>query len=226
MKDKLFHTTELAFFGKITASVSHELNNVLSIINEYSGLLEDLMFACERGKPIDKDRIQQIAQNISEQIKRKKKIIKLLNRFAHRVDTTIANFDLYELLNDITRLSRRFANLKKVNLEISLPEVQTNITNSPFLLQHTVFRIIDLALENSNSNDTISISTDKEKSFEVIKINTPDIPENEQSNEKISFISQLMNTIGGEFQIQKVENNRQVFKLLLSISIIGLQEDS
>ena len=40
-----------AFFGAITASLSHELNNVLATIKELSGLLEDLVHAVkpERG---------------------------------------------------------------------------------------------------------------------------------------------------------------------------------
>ena len=33
----------LFFFGKMSASISHELKNVLAIINENAGLAEDLM---------------------------------------------------------------------------------------------------------------------------------------------------------------------------------------
>jgi hypothetical protein len=32
----------LQFFGKISASVSHEIKNVLAVIGENAGLLEDL----------------------------------------------------------------------------------------------------------------------------------------------------------------------------------------
>lgn len=219
------HHSELEFFGKITASVSHELNNVLSIINEYSGLLEDLMFACENGKSVEKVRIQQIAQNISEQIKRKKKIIKLLNRFAHRVDAKIINFNFYELLNDITRISQRFASLKKVNLEISLPEEQKSITNNPFDLQHTIFLIYELSLNYCSSNDMISIKTSKEESYAVINIIIPRIVDEEVEKEKIKFISQLVKSMHGEINILKIENEKQLFKLLIPVSILELKED-
>ena len=115
IKDPLLHELELAFFGTITASVSHELNNILSIINEYSGLLDDLILAESKGKPIEKVRIQKIALNIAEQIKRQRDIIKLLNRFAHRVDVPIAQFNLNELVNDIIKLSQRFASLRRIS---------------------------------------------------------------------------------------------------------------
>ena len=64
MNKNLLHKKELEFFGKITACISHELNNVLSIINEYTGLLEDLTL----GEAVDKNRIQKITKSISEQI--------------------------------------------------------------------------------------------------------------------------------------------------------------
>jgi hypothetical protein len=55
MREKLdpIAETGLQFYGKITASVSHEIKNVLAIINENAGLLEDFTFMADRGKPID-----------------------------------------------------------------------------------------------------------------------------------------------------------------------------
>ena len=35
--------TGLRFFGKINSSISHEMRNVLAIINENAGLMKDLM---------------------------------------------------------------------------------------------------------------------------------------------------------------------------------------
>ena len=34
---------DLAFFGRIGADVSHDMRNVLSVIGEYAGLLDDLL---------------------------------------------------------------------------------------------------------------------------------------------------------------------------------------
>ena len=57
MNKNLIHKKELEFFGKVTACISHELNNVLSIINEYTGLLEDLMLTCNSREEVDKEKI-------------------------------------------------------------------------------------------------------------------------------------------------------------------------
>ena len=54
MSAKLEIVTEsgLQFFGKMTASISHEIKNVLAIINENAGLLEDLALMADRGAEI------------------------------------------------------------------------------------------------------------------------------------------------------------------------------
>ena len=56
--NRLLHEMELSFFGTISASVSHELNNVLSIINEYAGLLDDLVTADKKGIPFENEKIK------------------------------------------------------------------------------------------------------------------------------------------------------------------------
>jgi len=218
LTNQLFHEKELAFFGSITASATHELNNVLSIINEYSGLLEDLAILSEKGKPIDAQRISKIASNIGEQVKREKTIIKLLNRFAHRVDSPLIDFNLNELVNDITRLSQRFASLKKVDLEIVPTIEQFNITNNPFLVQQCIFSCIKLALEFLEIKDNISIKLEEEKSKVSIKITSPPLLENSQIAEKKDFLYQLMKSLGGEIISDTIENHHH-FNLILPYSI-------
>jgi hypothetical protein len=39
----------------MTASISHEIKNVMAIINESAGLLEDYSLMAEKGMPIDPD---------------------------------------------------------------------------------------------------------------------------------------------------------------------------
>ncbi len=39
----------LRFFGMINASISHEIKNVLAIISESAGLMEDLLLLAQKG---------------------------------------------------------------------------------------------------------------------------------------------------------------------------------
>jgi len=224
MNQNILHKKELEFFGKITACISHELNNVLSIINEYTGLLEDLMLSCGDGKTFDKERIQKITKNISEQIQRKKELIKLLNRFAHRVDSLITTFNFNELLNDITRITQRFASLKKVNLKINISDIQTNLTTSPFILQYAVFETLNLGLEFCNSDDTILIHLGKEDFYQIVYIAIPTIEMYNETNQNIEFISDLMEIISGKIEIS-IEGTKQIFTLFIPSSISELQKE-
>jgi signal transduction histidine kinase len=215
----MLHEMELDFFGTITASVSHELNNVLSIINEYSGLLDDLVSADNKGIPMEKERIKKIALNIAEQIKREQGIIKLLNRFAHRVDTPIVQFNLNDLVHDIIRLSQRFASLKKVSLDFTLPKESINITNNPYGVQHAFFSCLNLALDFSNINDSISTILNKEESQVIINITSRRINKNEQSEKKLEFISLIIKNVGGFINLKSINENSQIIKLYLPLSI-------
>ena len=55
------------FFGKMSASISHEIKNALAIINENAGLLEDLTLLAEQGRPTDPERLKKLAGSIITQ---------------------------------------------------------------------------------------------------------------------------------------------------------------
>ena len=45
------------FFGEMSASISHEIKNVLAIINENAGLLQDMVMMIEKGSPLSPERL-------------------------------------------------------------------------------------------------------------------------------------------------------------------------
>ena len=61
-KLKTVAETGLQFFGEITASNSHEIKNILAIINENAGLLEDLALMYDRGAQIEPQRLKKEPQ--------------------------------------------------------------------------------------------------------------------------------------------------------------------
>jgi len=217
--NRLLHEMELFFFGTISASVSHELNNVLSIINEYAGLLDDLVTADKKGIPFENERIKKIALNISEQIKRQQDIIKLLNRFAHRVDKPVVQFILNDLVYDIIRLSQRFASLKKVSLEFTLPQDPLNIINNPFAVQHAIFSCLILALDFSNRNDCITTLLDKEEEQATIKIICRPIDKNDETEKILKRISYITDNIGGRINIILTDDDSQIIRLFIPLSV-------
>ncbi|MEJ2737106.1 MAG: histidine kinase dimerization/phospho-acceptor domain-containing protein, partial [Anaerolineae bacterium] len=138
-REKQVGEKELAFFGAITASVSHELNNVISIIDQTAGLLQDLLAGAREDQPIPNERLQRIADSVAAQTDRGVRIIKRLNTFAHSVDDPVKEFEINPTVENLVALARRFASLKRVELEAKLPDTPPKVTNNPFRVQQALF---------------------------------------------------------------------------------------
>ncbi len=151
------HASELAFFGAITASVTHELNNVLSIIDQTAGLLEDLLYSARQGKPIPPEKLQSIAAGVSNQTARGFDFIRRLNRFAHSVDEPVSEFDLCALTDNFAALMKRFATLKRVELTTDIPDAPVQIVSCPFKLQEALFRVVNAFLSEPEKGDRLIV---------------------------------------------------------------------
>ncbi len=127
-------TNELAFFGKIAASVTHELRNVLAVINESNGLMADFL-AMTRDAPFPhRDKFQRSVQKIEEQVRRGVEITSRFNRFAHSMDHAFADIDLNSILNQTVSLAKRLAALRNV-------ELKETVCNRPIMLFTNAFRM-------------------------------------------------------------------------------------
>jgi signal transduction histidine kinase len=151
----------LQFFGKVSASISHELKNVLAIINENAGLLEDLTFAARRGAPIDPDRLERTVQNFTKQIHRADEILKNMNRFAHSVDQFECQVDLHDLVVLVANLAARKAAMGRISLETTPPPQPIHLTCNPFLLENLVWLCLELAIAATGSGRTLTLTPEK-----------------------------------------------------------------
>ncbi len=158
---ELIGKTGLVFFGKMAASMSHEIKNVLAIINENAGLLEDITLMAERGTPIDPDKLRTQAGRIKNQVRRADGIVKNMNRFAHSVDESLISVDLAELLELLAALSGRFAYTRGVKLEPASVGSSATITTNPFLLENLVWLCLDFAMEMAGTGKTVRLIAEK-----------------------------------------------------------------
>lgn len=126
---------ELQYFGKVSASVSHELKNVLAILNENAGLLQDFAAMTAQGQALDPERIQRLAGTMLEQINRGDEIIKRMNRFAHSADNNRATVDVNELVTMVVELFGRTATNRGVKVEVKATATTVNINTDPFALE-------------------------------------------------------------------------------------------
>jgi C4-dicarboxylate-specific signal transduction histidine kinase len=135
----------LQFFGRMCASISHDIKNVLAVVNENAGLLEDLCAMADRGRPIDPARLKRLAVDVRAQVRRGDGIATVLNRFAHSVDAGAAQIDPAEILDLLEALSRRSVSMRGLSLKVNRPVSTPAVTISPFLLLNLLWLCLEHA---------------------------------------------------------------------------------
>ena len=146
VKPDIIAETGLQFFGRISASISHELKNVLAIVNENAGLLEDLTLLADRGKPIDPARLKMMAATVQKQIGRADKILKKMNHFAHSIDETVAEVNLHQTIELFLALTERFTTMRGIELGLKLPTGPLTIPTAPFFLLNLLWLCLDFSM--------------------------------------------------------------------------------
>lgn len=149
------------FFGKISASISHEIKNVLAIINENAGLLQDLIYMSEQGRPIDPQRLQHVSELIAKQVQRADTIVKNTNTFAHSTDDPVKTINIHDMMNTVLALSCRFADMKGVAVERYPSSSEVVITTKPFLLENLVWLCLDFAMGMTGSGKRVVVEVKK-----------------------------------------------------------------
>lgn len=152
----------LRFFGKVNASISHELKNILAIISETSGFLNDLTDLAKQGDTLKLSLLETCNGSIAEEIARGFKTIKQMNRFAHSVDVPVKEIDLVETLTLTVELTGFLSAASRVEIR-TVPKEITPVLTSPFLLQNLMYRILSFAYDAAGTDNDISIEIRSEK---------------------------------------------------------------
>ncbi len=149
----------LQFFGRITSATTHELNNIIGIINEHAGLLEDLvMMAAQKNAPESgTEQYAQICQKISAQVHRAKSVIKNLNHFAHSVDNDMAMINPDTMIDWTVSLSGRMLAQKNIKIIFEPNENDLKIMTRPFEFMNAVYLCLMFAADNVQKDNTVCI---------------------------------------------------------------------
>jgi C4-dicarboxylate-specific signal transduction histidine kinase len=201
--DRLLRERNLAFFGALTASLSHEINNVYTIVNELGGLLGDHMIMAERGVPVDVARLKGVSEKISSQVQRGKGIVKQLNNLAHSVDRPVERISVREVLERLIAACTRLAALKKTALEGDLGGGDAEIETSPFALQQAVFWCFRMALEAADASRHIRFRQEAPGPGVRIFVECGDpVGRTDHVESEIAYLSLLMKELGGRIECE------------------------
>jgi len=221
-EEKLLREKGLAFFGSITASFSHEINNVMAIIGELAGLMEDLLRVADQGHPPQLERFRGISERIGTQVKRGEEMTKRLNRFAHTMDDPVKTIDMTHLLVDLIALSERPRTRRRARLETRFPEETILLVSNPFLLQQAVFSCMELVLAASHDNQLLRLILEKQEGGARITVAGED-PIVKTDEATLSFLPIILDELGGKAEV--ISTDTGGLSLVLSIPY-SIPEDS
>lgn len=158
----------LKFFGEISASISHDIKNELSVINENAGLLQDYTRMAEKGHPLDLKRVQRVAMKMQERVRRADTIVQNLNKFSHTIDHPLIKVDISEALSLLTSLTDRLTSAKNHLIRIINPKEPAVVRTSPFLLINLLWICLKAVMNHSETNVPIQIQIrNTQSSFRV-----------------------------------------------------------
>jgi len=164
----------LVFFGKISASISHELKNVLSIINESAGLLEDLTLMAQKGAILDPGRLLSTAKRIQQQVGRSDMILQHMNNFSHSIDRPLLRLDLRDLLTCLLFVTRRITDMKGITVSYTPGDTPMFITTAPFFLMMLLWHLLEVLIGQMGDSKIVACTVTKTGDNLEIGLTCPD----------------------------------------------------
>ncbi len=128
-------------FGELMASYSHEIKNILAIIQESSGLLQDLV-TLKLGEDFPyRDKFSRSSSVIEQQVQRGQDLSSKLNLLAHTPDHSLAAIDVGSHLEMLVLLSQKIARRHSLTLKTDIQE-DIEVKTSPARFVCLVFRCL------------------------------------------------------------------------------------
>ncbi|MDR3088567.1 MAG: hypothetical protein LBU39_01960 [Desulfobulbaceae bacterium] len=129
----------LSFFGKVAATACHELKNILAVIGENNGLLEDIVFMAQKGRPFDPERLGRACADVGKQIQRADDLLANVSRFAHSVDCFEDEIDLEDGCRLVVFLARRLTAAKRLTVEVAAAGAVRLAKANPLLIENLLW---------------------------------------------------------------------------------------
>ena len=148
---------EIAFIGKITAGVTHEINNALASIKEISGLMEDLISMSSTDSFPHQEKFLKVLPKIREQVQRSVKLTTQLNKFSHLTDEYTAQVELNDFIEHLVFLTQRAARIKNVELQYQPTDQAVNFNTIPIQLQMALYNCITYFLSHTADGGKVFI---------------------------------------------------------------------
>jgi len=210
---------EVEFIGKITAGVTHEVNNVLASIREISGLMNDILSMTDEKSFPRKEKFQTSLEKIQNQVHRGVKLTSQLNKFSHLSDSIKTEIDLNDSIQHLIFLTERFARIKNVSLIHQTSNKSVTLISDPLKLQMALFNCIAYLLNRISNDGEINLSQEKKGddffvsiSYNGEIVNRETVFKDSSSVEELVSLHTILESLGGTYEFDE-SNNTIILKI-------------
>jgi len=160
------------FMGRMTASATHELQNILATIRESSGLMDDLLAMSGEGFA-HAERFKKGLGVLAEQVERGMVLTEQLNFCAHAPETSPAGADVNESVRALVGLSRRSAARKKTALVLAPGRTGLRTSLRAVEVMDAVGAALEAALEILPMGTQLMLSVEEQGGLGVVRLDCP-----------------------------------------------------
>ncbi len=145
------------FFGRMSASATHEIKNTLAIINENVGFMDDLSMMSQDGM-LSCEQINSVAKKIKKQVQRSNNILKKLNQFSHSVDLSKEMADVETTVKFTLELASRLIEMYEVTVEIIPAPSHISVNANQFFLENMIWKAVETACQGARQEKKVTVS--------------------------------------------------------------------
>lgn len=231
---KAEHSNKLASIGRLATGVAHEVNNPLAVIQQNAGLIQDLLEMVEKNKyssTLDKSLLA-----VQNAVNRCKVITHRLLGFARRMDVSLEDIDVNELVKEVLGFLDKEAMYNYINIETTFSEDLPHIHSDRGQLQQVFLNIINNAIDAIGKDGVILIRSgtfdDNHIELEICDSGTgidPDALEHifepfyttkevgKGTGLGLSITYGLVKQLGGRIKVDSIIDKGTIFTVILPI---------
>ncbi|HWR03904.1 MAG TPA: hypothetical protein VN419_07770 [Humidesulfovibrio sp.] len=160
------------FMGRLTASATHEMQNILATIRESGGLMEDLL-AMGGENFAHAERFKKGLCVLAEQVERGMALSEQLNYCAHAPEATPAGTEVNEAMRSLVGLCRRDAARRRVTLVLAPGRTGLRTSLRGLELMALLGQALDCALPLMPQGSQLMLSVEEQGGLAVVRLDGP-----------------------------------------------------
>jgi hypothetical protein len=129
-----------------TANLTHELRNVLAIVKETAGLVDDIM-ASGQSNSLNHDKLRTLVGRIESQTDRGAELASVLQQLTHACEDPDLPMDLSQIAMHVTVMCNRSAKKKRQSIRVRSPDGEVHVAGDQLIVYMAIHTAVTCCLE-------------------------------------------------------------------------------